>query len=129
MPKKDNGIRSRKLNYLINSEFEGKQRVFCEKTGIAQSLVSRYLHGKIIGDDMAEKIELACGLEPGWLDDSANLPPVAERRKSLDTGETELYRLIGLITNLSEKERRRIRKIYEAITASRDDDNNNSTEQ
>ena len=115
MTKSSGDIRKRKLKYLIDTAFNGRQLDFCDKSDVAQSLVSRYLHGKVIGDNMARKIELACGLDPGWLDDATNLPPEVERRKEVDMGEPELYKLIGLITKLPERERRRLRKIYEVL--------------
>lgn len=65
--KKD--IRRARLRELLETEFKGSQAAFEAATGIAASLVSRYLSGaKGIGEDMAARIEAGAKLPTGWMD-------------------------------------------------------------
>lgn len=66
-PKKEN----RRLRFvlLLETVFRNRQVDLADRIGITANLVSRYVKGvKGIGEDMRDRIEQACGLEPGWLD-------------------------------------------------------------
>lgn len=53
---------------LIESRYGGKQSLLAAAVGVSANLISRYVRGqKGIGEEMRDKIELACGV-PGWLD-------------------------------------------------------------
>lgn len=60
-----------RLVQLLNDQFQGKQALFAEHTGISPNLISRYVRGvKGIGEDMRDKIEACCDKPRGWMDES-----------------------------------------------------------
>lgn len=80
MTTKKKEIRNQRLFKLMHDRFEGSQSRLAEHLGIVPNLVSRYLSGKGIGEDMKVKIETACGLNNDWLDgvDSENFLGIDE---------------------------------------------------
>ena len=99
-------IRQQRLRYLIDTQFGGRQIVMANQTNIPQSLISRYLSGKAIGDDMKRRIEEACGLPKDWLDKSEE----EEYEEDDDT-----LALIKLIVKMKREERRKLRKLYGVV--------------
>ncbi len=66
-------IRRELLASILATKFKGKQIALSEATGIAPSLISRYLNGtKNIGEDVRNKIEEALGLPSLTLDGISN---------------------------------------------------------
>lgn len=60
-----------RLIQILNEQFQGKQALLAEHTGISPNLISRYVRGaKGIGEDMRDKIEDCCGKPRGWMDES-----------------------------------------------------------
>ena len=100
-------IRQQRLRYLIDTQFGGRQIVMANQTNIPQSLISRYLSGKTIGDDMKRRIEEACGLPKDWLDKSDGEEEYEE--------EDDMFTLIKLIVKMKREERRKLRKLYDVV--------------
>ncbi|MBI6263898.1 transcriptional regulator, partial [Proteus mirabilis] len=62
-------VRRQNLNDLIDREFNGVQTRMAEKLGTQANLVNRWALGKkVIGDQVARKIEAAANKPRNWLD-------------------------------------------------------------
>lgn len=62
-------IRRQNINDLIERDFNGVQTRLAERMGTQANLVNRWAHGlKVIGDQVARKIEKAGNKPTNWLD-------------------------------------------------------------
>lgn len=67
-------IRVERLKKLIAESYEGRNKIFSSKSGIAESQISQYIGGnRNIGEKTARKIELIAGKPMGWLDGSVHI--------------------------------------------------------
>lgn len=58
----------RNINYLVEEFCDGKQVVFCMKTGINKGSVSQYCNGSNVPNNLtAKKIADAFGVDPAWV--------------------------------------------------------------
>lgn len=65
--------RSLRLRQLINERFNSKQIDFSKKTNISTAQIGQWLGGyRVMGEKSARKIEIACGLPKGWLDEASS---------------------------------------------------------
>ena len=82
-------IRRHNLQYLINSRFRGVKNRLATHAGVTHMQIARIFHEgtarRNLGDRLSRKIEQACDLEHGWLDqDRANADSLVTRIKLLD---------------------------------------------
>mgnify|MGYP006111853245 CR=1 FL=1 len=65
-------IRRENLKYLIQTKYNGVANQMARATGIGQMQIARVFlktkNSREVGEVFARRIEKACGLEPGWLD-------------------------------------------------------------
>tara|TARA_R110000822_G_scaffold74848_7_gene179787 strand:+ start:75 stop:482 length:408 start_codon:yes stop_codon:yes gene_type:complete len=65
-------IRRENLKYLIATKYDGVANRMAKDTGISQMQIARVFlktkNSREVGEVFARRIEKACGLEPGWLD-------------------------------------------------------------
>ena len=65
-------IRRENLKYLIQTKYNGVANQMAKDTGIAQMQISRVFlktkNRRKVGKVLARRIEVACGLELGWMD-------------------------------------------------------------
>ena len=62
-----------RLQAIANGE-SGAEKRFAEQIGISASQLSQHKGGKPLGDRLCRRIEAACGVPGGWMDDEAALP-------------------------------------------------------
>ena len=55
----------------------GAEKRFAEQIGISPSQLSQHKGGKPLGDRLCRRIETACGVAPGWMDDEAAALPTS----------------------------------------------------
>lgn len=65
-----------RLQAIANGE-SGAEKRFAEQIGMSPSQLSQHKGGKPLGDRLCRRIEAACGVVPGWMDDEAVPAPVA----------------------------------------------------
>ena len=53
----------------------GAEKRFAEQIGISPSQLSQHKGSKPLGDRLCRRIEAACGVSAGWMDDDAAAPP------------------------------------------------------
>lgn len=69
-------IRRKRLQLLIDKNYDGKQSVFIAETGTNQGELSALLSGRrTFGERKARKIEKLATVEEGWLDRHEDIPP------------------------------------------------------
>jgi hypothetical protein len=65
-------IRRENLRYLIQTKYNGVANQMAKDTGIAQMQIARVFlktkNSREVGEVLARRIEEACGLEAGWMD-------------------------------------------------------------
>ena len=65
-------IRRENLRYLIQTKYNGVANQMAKDTGIAQMQIARVFlktkNSREVGEVLARRIEEACGLESGWMD-------------------------------------------------------------
>jgi len=65
-------IRRENLKYLIQTKYNGVANRMAKDTGIAQMQIARVFlktkNAREVGEVLARRIEEACGLESGWMD-------------------------------------------------------------
>ena len=101
-------IRRYNLEYLINSRFQGVKNRLAKHAGVTHMQIARIFHQgtarRDLGDKLSRKIERACDLEEGWLDqDRANALSLVTRINLLDVqSRAAIEALIqALLTNRS----------------------------
>ncbi len=103
----------RLANFLKLSEGYKKISEYCEVIGIAPSYFSQVKRGsKVIGDEIAERVENALGLPQGWMDTQHKNE--AEQIRSLPT---DVVGVAYAIASLPEGVRERIKGLVYEMAA------------
>ena len=82
-------IRRQNLRYVINARFGGVTNRMAKQTGIAQMQLARVFlnssNRREMGERLARRIEKACQLEEGWIDqDHAKVDAIGVKLELLD---------------------------------------------
>lgn len=88
-------LQSWSLQAIAKGE-SGAEKRFAELIGLSPSQLSQHKGGKPLGDRLCRRIESACGVAPGWMDDDATaLPDPAARPGAVITNLGGMIELLG----------------------------------